>query len=549
MIMPRKHIYCVLFAGMFILAGFTLRLFAQQPPARKSAMQQVGAGAGGANATSKKDASLAFIAGNYNVALPGYIDLQKRKPKNTENNFRLGVCYLNTNVDKTKAISYLEYTYKQKDAPRETIYYLAKAYHLANRFDEAIDLYEKCKEISGLGKLLPKEDIDREIEMCENGKDMVKNPVSVKFENAGKLINSPYADYNPFISADESILVFSSRRKGNQGNVVDDAIGNYTCDIYISYMRDGKWTKAKSIGPAINTSYDESVVGISPDGQRVMIYMENEIADADIYMSTLKGKSWQKPLSLGPNVNSEEVESGACVSADGKTLYFSSFLKGRGIGGEDIYMSNLLPNGNWGVPINLGPTVNTAEDERAPYIHADGKTLYFSSKGHNSMGGFDIFKTEYDEKTRMWSDPENVGYPINTSDDNLYFSLSVQGKYSYVSAVRPEGMGDLDIYKVTFVDVPKNNYMTLIKGNIVTPDNSTNFNMTVQYTNKQTGEMIGQYTPVATTGKFIIASRPGTYTISVESSSYAPFSVDIVIPEDNQPQLISQPVNLVLPSK
>ena len=294
----------------------------------------------------------------------------------------------------------------------------------------------------------------------------------------------------------------------------------------------------KGISSFVNSNYDEEAVGLSSDGQKLLVYIDNLEGFGDIYYSSYKGKGWLKPYPLGATINSKGLETGASISPNGKTLYFSSDRKEGSFGGRDIYMSHILPDGNWGAPVNLGPEINTQYDEDAPFIHVDGNTLYFCSKGHDSMGGYDIFKSFHDDSANTWSKPENIGYPINTADDNLYFSLSVQGKYAYVSALRPEGFGDLDIYKVNFKDVQRNNYQTIIKGIITTSDSSSNIIADVSFVDREKGKVIGHYTPGAANGKFVISATPGTYKIVVESGAYITFEENVDVPEKDQPAFV-----------
>ena len=267
----------------------------------------------------------------------------------------------------------------------------------------------------------------------------------------GTEINSAYADFNPYVPVDESFMVFTSRRNGNIGNLLDFD-GYNTADIYISFLKYDKWSRAKGIGNAINSELIEESAGLSSDGSKLFVYADNYSAIGQVMLSERKGKSFQKPDYLGSNISSIKLVTSATISPDKKILVFA-WDKNEAGGGMDLYMSKKLPSGSWGPPENIGEPVNTVYNEEYPCFSADGKTFYFCSQGHNSMGGYDIFKTAYDATTESWSEPINLGYPINTPDDDMTISLSASGRHGYISSFRNGGHGDLDIYKVIFNDV------------------------------------------------------------------------------------------------
>lgn len=412
-------------------------------------------------APDKKAAKNFWDMENYRKALEEYEILARRESSNPEYNYKAGVCYLNTNIDKAKAIPHLEFAAKavssfQKNAQFE----LSKAYMLNYRFDDAIASWNKFKEIAAP---LPKdvaEYVEKQIENCNAAKKIMKNPLQVTFENLGPEVNSEFPDYYPFINDDEGELVFTSRRRGTTGNT-ETFDGFYTADIFLSTVKDGKWSKAKNAGPSLNTSGDDICTSFSPDGQFMFIYSESEEDYGDLIGSWKKSKSWQKRSVLDDNINTDELELAGSITADGQKLFFSSSRPGT-IGGLDIWMSKKLPNGQWGKPVNLGDVINTKWDEDFPYISKDGNTLYFTSQGHFNMGGYDIFKSEWNEDAQQWSKPENLGYPINTPDDNMTICFSSNGRYAYIAAHMPDSKGDLDIYRVTFHDKDEN--LSALKG-------------------------------------------------------------------------------------
>ncbi|MBL0032310.1 MAG: PD40 domain-containing protein [Bacteroidetes bacterium] len=310
------------------------------------------------------------------------------------------------------------------------------------KFDEAIKAFTDFRDSK---QKLSKEftPAERLIEMCGNGKLHVASPVNVTFTNLGKTINTIYEEYNPFISADGKQLVFTSRRKGNVGGFIAD-LGIYTADIYSSFWRDTIWTKAKGAGGMVNTEWDEEAVGLSATGDLVFIYFDNAEFYGDVGASMLKGKMWQRPAMMPTNLNSKSLEGGVTLSLDGTTMIFSSDVKGS-LGETDLYMIKKEKNGEWSTAVNLGSTINTKYAEDYPYLTIDGKSLYFASKGWSSMGGFDIFRSDWNESTSSWGEAKNIGYPLNDMDDNTFISFTGDGKTAYMSTVRPEGLGDKDI--------------------------------------------------------------------------------------------------------
>lgn len=417
-------------------------------------------------AADSKAAKDNFENGNYVNSLQEYEALVKKDPGNVLYQYRLGLCYLYTNFDKSKAIEPLEFVAKKGNATTEQLYDLGKAYLLNNRIDDAIKQFSLVQS-----KIDPKTepakmiDVVRQIEMCENAKKLMKKPVKVTFKNLGPKVNSPFADYNPFAPDEEDYVAFSTKRNDVMGSNVD--FDGYKCsDIFYSEVKKGEYAKAKNLGATINTEWVEEIVGLSADGRYLFVGIDNMEGYDDIWVSEKKGKTFLKAKTLGATINSLETETSA-TTTEGDDILFFSRTPGEekvGFGGTDIFMSFRLPNGDWGDPINLGPQINTPYDEDFPNLSADGKILYFCSKGHNSMGGFDVFKSVWDEKNKRWGRPQNLGYPVNTTDDNFTFSAPRNGRHGYLSQLRPEGLGDLDVYMVTFEDIDPE--LTLFVGGV-----------------------------------------------------------------------------------
>ncbi len=478
---------------------------------------------------NSKAANDFFANENFSAAQKEYDKLLETEPENEKYLYRLSVCYLNINADKTKAIPYLEKLVKNEKADPNSWYLLGRAYHYAHRFDEAIKMFETFKQKSK-GTSYNIKDVEKQIEYCYNAKELVKYPLDITFENMGENINSKYPDYFPFVPADQSYLAFTSRRDDGSGK---EKNGQYKAEVYISREKNGTFSRAKSIGaPISKLDGNEEIIGMSADGRIMLFLFENEEDGfGDIFIGQYDGKAVSKLTKMGKEVNSKYTEIAASMNATGDAIYFASDRPG-GYGGIDLYVTRKLPNGAWSEPQNLGPSVNTSEDEDFPNISADEKTLYFSSKGHTSMGGYDIFKVQWDGQKRQWSNVQNLGYPINTAEDNTNLRMSETGRYGYMSAYRNDSYGDLDIYKITFNEVPQQ--FTIIKG--VINDSEANIiskNVSISVSDNRSLELAGEYLPNPNTGRFIIILPVGTYNLLVEADGYKTHSEDIEIFDNN----------------
>lgn len=460
---------------------------------------------------------------DYNRALKEYLKQYPDKKGDIQLNLSIGVCYLNVNDDKSKAIPYLEYVYKSGKGDNEILLYLGMAYMYNYEFDKAISYFNDYKiKVSKAN-----ETVNLLIENCEAAKVLIKKPVNVTFENLGKEVNTVFPDYYPFVTKDEGTLYFTTRRDATIGNV-QSWQGYYTSDIYYSKVQNGQWGKARNAGPLINSQEDEQCVYLSSDGKILIVYVDNQKVSEDLFITAItpKVKNFQKPVILPEPVSTEYTEFEACVTDDGNILVFNSDRPG-GYGGMDLYMSKKLPNGTWGKPVNLGSNVNTKYNEGFPVFDEQNNILYFASEGHFNMGGYDIFKSKFNTKTQQFEESANMGYPINTPEDNMQFSLAGNKRDGYISAYRKEGYGDLDIYKVVFneVDIP----LTAFKGLVSTSDSLKNFQATVTLFNYKTGSEIETKELNPKTGKFIFALEPGKYVLEIKSEGYETYKEELLI--------------------
>lgn len=461
-----------------------------------------------------------FNSGNYSAALPLFIQLDSAQKGIANVNYKIGFCYLNAPTYKTKSIPYfleavknISDDYHKNDinevqAPHITYSYLAKAYQLNYEFDKAIAMYLKYKETLGTGRKLTVEleEVMHNIETCNNGKELVKDPKDAIITNLGAAVNSPYPDYSPVISFDERTLIFTSQRKGGSSDVMTPK-GQYFEDIYYSTFQSDRWTPAKTIGPNINTMGHEGSVNLSKDGLKLFIYKDDG-SDGNLYLSENNGDEWGVPQYLGADINSFSNETHACFSSDNRILYFVSDRAG-GYGGSDIYKCLKLPNGEWGPAQNLGPIINTKYDEESVFIHPNGKDIFFSSKGHKTMGGFDIFKSIIDNENGYLAAPLNVGYPINTPDDEVFFKTTADGKRAYYSSDKAGGLGDKDIYLITYSENEQRD-VTLIIGKIVNNTRTDIDDNLIVVTDMSNSEIVQELTANSATGKFGVDLPIGT---------------------------------------
>ena len=443
--------------------------------------------------------------------------LASENPDNYNVNYKAGRAYLLSFNQKKAALPFLQKAVKgdisknydpispsERKVPVEVNYYYARSLHLNNSFDKAEENYELfIKKAPAKHFLYPEAELG--IKQLDNARVLVKTPVKFEIENLGSVVNSEYPDYSPVISVDENALFFTSARlradSSNYG-VRDLSTGLYFEDIYVSYKdRKGNWQEPELL--SINTPEHNATVNVSVDGQTLYIY--KDINGGDLYESKLVGETWSDPVPMSTQINSSAWETHLAITPDGNTIYFVSDRKG-GFGGRDIYKVNKLPDGKWSKPTNLGPNINTAYDEDAVFISPDNQTLYFSSKGHDSMGGFDIMYSTLDENGE-WSEPINIGYPINTTDDDVFFVTSPDGRRAYYSSVRETGFGEKDIYLIHLPD-PQGVSLALLKGTIIPADgDKLPDDIVIYITNRETGNS-QTYTPRARDGIFVAILPP-----------------------------------------
>lgn len=406
--------------------------------------------------------------GTYNLARDHYLFAESYNGENAELNYKIGLCYLSSD-NKFKAIDYILKAYELKPEVSEKIKLsIGRSYQQALEFEKAKQYYEEYKQEMPLTKDIVAQAniLDKLVLECTNGIELLKSPQRVIINNLGEAVNSPYDDYNPKFTYMDTALFFTARRPVKKKSKRSEVDNKFFENIYISSISDNEFKQARPLGKLFNTSGNDAIVGVAPDGSSVFIYRGGEKGgDIEQAIYDQEKEKWKKPKSLSKSIGSDASETTAALAPNGNELYFVSSNPELTIGGKDIFVSKKNSKGKWEEPRNLGGLINSRYDEEGVYLTSDGESMYFASKGHNSMGGFDIFKCTKN-KEGGWSSPENLGYPINTPEDDVFYISDKDGTYGYYSTTRPEGFGGKDIYKVVKLGTEKEFY-TLTKEKLV----------------------------------------------------------------------------------
>jgi len=472
-----------------------------------------------------KEANAYFLYEEYNEALPIYLQMLREFPNNHNIRYRIGVCYLNMPGQKDKAIDYLERAsrhtsdkYKGENirkthAPPEALFRLGDAYRVNNRLDEALEAYRRFKN-SVDEKKYDLDLVDEQIRACENAKKIMQNPMFLNIRNMGEVVNSRFSDYNPVVSADRTIMLFMRKLQ-------------FYDAVFFSKKIDGKWTEPENLTFQLGEDEDLYTSSLSADGKELYLYKVDGY-DGNIYVSYYDGQVWSRVKRLNDHINTKYWESHASISADGKSLYFTSNRKG-GYGDLDIYVSTRdSVGGEWGPPVNLGDKINTPYNEDAPFISHDGKTLYFSSYGHFNIGGYDIFYSNLLSDS-TWSAPVNMGYPVNTPDDNLFYCPIGEGHLAYYAVYSEEGFGEQDIFELEIYseEHPKK-YLITGMVELRTTQGYSPEDITVRFINTETGDTASVVTADAS-GSYQTDLVQGIYHVVFEADSFIPATDRLVI--------------------
>jgi len=391
-----------------------------------------------------RDAEYYLFEKQYEKALPFYLRLHEADSSNVVVNYRIGQCYFNILREREKAFPYLlkvsknvsrrfvDEKYEQRIVPIDTYFMLGELYHAREELVKALSYYKKYKKWLRSNEKDEIQKVNKHIESVYVAWELQKTYVPYSAISLGDEINTRHSDYNPVLSANQNVLAYTSYWE--------------TIDlIFFTWKEDGKWRKPLNITNMVGSNGDCYTSAIAPDG-KTLYFVKIDYYDSDFYYSTYEDGIWNPMQKMSNRINSSELETSLFISDDGNTLLFSSNRSG-GVGKLDIYISYKEDNGNWSKPENLGQTINTPFDDEAPFLSGDGNLLFFSSKGHMTMGGYDIF---YSSKNPdgTWTKPINVGYPINTTGDDLFYVPFGNGNEGYFVRDLPGGNGLMDISMV-----------------------------------------------------------------------------------------------------
>jgi tetratricopeptide (TPR) repeat protein len=408
-----------------------------------------------------------MYGGQYKGALAKFNEILRDHPGNGTVLYYAADCHFKLG-EKDKALELLEKARNSAKPNPEAFLLLGQIYQSEAKVDEALAEFNAYKS-KGAEAEVKESFVDLYISQCNMAKTLMAKPVEVKIENLGQNVNSKFDDKSPSVTLDGKKLYFNSRRPVGTDDPIDvEGDGQYFENIYYATWDSARqmWNEANEIPGQINErGVHSACTGISQDGKQIFIYknnlQDNTSRGGDIFVSKVMNNKWKTPEAVGKPVNTTYFESGACISPDGKTLYFVSecpkYGKEKGYGGADIWMVQRISKTEWGKPVNLGPEINTQYQEGGIFLAADGKTLFFCSNNPNSMGDLDVFRTV--NENGKWSKPENLGYPINTVRRDGPLCLTVSGKYAYFSSARPGGLGENDVYRIDLM-----NYSLLDKG-------------------------------------------------------------------------------------
>ena len=397
-----------------------------------------------------------FEQENYRAALPYYEKVLAKDPNNAKALFNAGISYMS--FDKEKASDYIYKAQKIKPKVSKNVeYWLGRVDHLNYNFDEAVAHFQAYNATMKKNDQR-KEELAQLIQHSKNAKVQFNSPKDIFVKNLGPTINTQFSEHSPVISSDDKLLIFTSRGEnvtGATGSVSDKknksvaADGEYYEDIFEARrIDDENWEKPRSLSGVLNGKGHDASTQLFDNDTKLLMYRNDN--NGDIFVSDKAGGDWGVPKPLDANINSKAYEGDAFITPDGLTLYFATGRYSED-GTLDLYYSTRVAGGDFGPAKTLGANINTKYDDDSPYLSKNGKTLYFSSRGHNTMGGYDIFKSDFDSVGRKWGPAQNMGYPINTPDDDSYYRLSPDGSYAYLSSYRIGGYGEKDIYTINYI--------------------------------------------------------------------------------------------------
>jgi len=479
-------------------------------------------------AQNELDPATFYKFGNFDQALDLYLKEYPSKSGDEELNYRIAVCYLNTNSDKAEALKYIKASKDKGSKQDDVLLLLGQAYMFNHNFSDAKSAFDQYK--SSTNKIDDISNADKHIAFCVNAEKYMANPLNVRFMNLGKYVNTQKSEFFPLTDYDEEFIVFNT----NQRYIRE--FNEYILDIHWTNYKYGKWNRSKSVSSKINTTDYEYLAGAGLDLSEIFIMPDTYENSGDLFVSLRNNKRYENPVVITEPVNdAKSEEKTATISPTGDTLFFSSDREG-GFGGQDIYYS-LRVGGGWGIPQNMGEAINTPYNDAYPQFNPDGK-FYFASEGHTSMGGYDVFRSSFNSVKAEWGKPENLGYPLNTVFDDYNIALSTNGRYGYVAQIQKDGFGEYDIYKVVFNDVDPT-YLTFTgiigvgdtASYMLVSESKIDVSLKV-YLKGQEDEPFGEYAYSRTNGTYVISLPPGVYDLEMKSAGYQTVKERIVVPED-----------------
>jgi Tol biopolymer transport system component len=448
---------------------------------------------------------LYFQEKNYEGALEEFSKLEPAFPDEQELLFRIAICSMYKPGGNEKSLACFKKVDRNKYKKFDYAFYYGKSLHLNAQFDSAIVQLTAYID-QGKNKAF-KAEAEKIIRWCNNSKTIKPGHTEIKITNLDTVVNTSANEYVPIISPDESMLIFTYRGERSMGGLQqpiinpDNPVGEYYEDIFYSAKDSiGRWKTPEPIPGSINTRANEACISLTPDGQTLFVFESTEEDEGAIYESILEGTEWSRPTKITGEINSPSWEGSISVTADGKTAIFSSERPG-GKGGKDLYMATLDASGNWKNVRNMGDSINTIYDEDAPYIHPSGEFLIFSSTGHNSMGNYDIFISNISNDT-VYSKANNLGAPLNTPGNDVFYMLTADGKKGYYSSAKTDGKGGQDIYVVEPGYVGEAITLVLTKGQVTLDDKPVT--CAIELSSATTNKIIGNYTTNSATGNYMI---------------------------------------------
>ncbi len=480
-----------------------------------------------------------YLYGEYEKANEIYMVLNQMMPENANIQYKIGNCYLQIPHEKTKAIPYLQSAitnaeygakitrFNEKRAPLDAYFSLGNAFRINNNLDKAILTYAKFKDLlSGENGMVNSDFVDQMIMACKNAKKIMETPLNITKKNLGEKINIVAINHRPAVSGDGNTMVYTC------------AMGEEN-SIYMSKKISGTWSPPIEITSQISNQRDISSSSLNYDGSQLFIYKVDDFV-GNIYVSNYSDGTWSKINKLNSNINTKYYESHASVSKDGNTLFFTSNRQG-GEGGSDIYKSELQSDGSWGPAKNLGSLINTPFNEDTPFLTNNDSILFFSSEGHYTMGGYDIFKAK--RKNDVWKTPENIGYPINTTDDDLFFQPIGDGTTAYYSMLT--GYKEKNIFKINLFP-RKIELVFEIRGILSLQDTIISFSddfpiSLIDIVSKDTFDV--SY-PNKSTGLYSFITNTGEYELTYEGTGYLKQTKKLSLNEDSPESVITIDIKL-----